>query len=108
MLLLLFLHLSPRYDQERWARIQADNAVMARKLGEVRREPPAGFHAPKGYKSVGQGRQAPGGGCGHVRGCGLGCGAGQAGCARWGDQLVLGMACRHWEVGAWVGGRINK
>lgn len=50
-----------RYDQERWARIQADNAVMARKLGEVRREPPAGFHAPKGYKSVGQGRQAPGG-----------------------------------------------
>ncbi|KAG2454445.1 hypothetical protein HYH02_001464 [Chlamydomonas schloesseri] len=31
---------------------------MARKLGDIAREPPAGFHAPGGYKSVAGGQQA--------------------------------------------------
>ncbi|GIL89137.1 hypothetical protein Vretimale_16175 [Volvox reticuliferus] len=41
-----------RVDSERWAQIAADNAVMAKKLLDVRREPPASFHAPRGYQSV--------------------------------------------------------
>ncbi|KAG2431813.1 hypothetical protein HXX76_009308 [Chlamydomonas incerta] len=47
-----------RRDAEQWARVAADNAVMGRKLDDIRREPPAGFHAPAGYKSVAGGQQA--------------------------------------------------
>ncbi|GLC33781.1 hypothetical protein PLESTB_000115100 [Pleodorina starrii] len=46
-----------RLDDERWARIAADNSVMARKLADIRREPPANFHAPKGYQSVAGGQR---------------------------------------------------
>lgn len=45
-------------DAEQWARAAADNVVMARKLADIGREPPAGFHAPGGYKSVAGGQQA--------------------------------------------------
>ncbi|GLI59664.1 hypothetical protein VaNZ11_001601 [Volvox africanus] len=53
-----------RVDAQRWAQIAADNSVMAKKLLDIKREPPANFHAPRGYQSMrgGQGmRQERGG-----------------------------------------------
>ncbi|KAG2485673.1 hypothetical protein HYH03_015645 [Edaphochlamys debaryana] len=50
-------HQRNRVDSERWARVEAENAVMARKLADIRREPPAGFHAPRGYGSVAEGQR---------------------------------------------------
>ncbi|GFR49430.1 hypothetical protein Agub_g11487, partial [Astrephomene gubernaculifera] len=46
-----------RADAERWAQVVADNAVLARKLRDIGREPPASYHAPRGYQSVRGGKQ---------------------------------------------------
>lgn len=50
--------LACRQTKEEWARVKAENDIMARKLSGIRREPPANFHAPLGYKSVKDGEWA--------------------------------------------------